>query len=299
VNKSSAGGRYKLKTGFGLLAIHLVALLAFVPALFSWNAVALAIVLAYVTGGIGVTLGYHRMLTHRSLQMPKPFEYAVAFLGVLALQGGPIVWVATHRRHHARSDRDGDPHGMDRGFWWAHVGWLYLPNPARPTIAEQHRLAADLAADPFYRFLDRTAVLWQIALGALVFAVGGWSWVVWGIFARLVATYHITWFVNSASHLSGYRSFRTSDRSTNNWWVALLAWGEGWHNNHHAFPFSARHGLRWFEFDLTWLTVRVLRLVGIVRAVKLPSAEMLSRRRDFVLNVQQAVTFRSSPCRDI
>jgi stearoyl-CoA desaturase (delta-9 desaturase) len=261
------------------LFIHLVALLAFVPAFFSWNAVVAAAILGYVTGGIGVTLGYHRMLTHRSLQMPKLLEYAITFLGVLALQGGPIAWVATHRRHHARSDKEGDPHGMDRGFWWAHVGWLYLPNPARPTIAEQRRLAPDLSADPFYRFLDKTAALWQIALAAVLFAIGGWSLVVWGIFARLVATYHITWFVNSASHLTGYRTFRTGDLSTNNWWVALLAWGEGWHNNHHAFPFSARHGLRWFELDLTWFTIRVLKLVGIVRNVKLPTPAMLSRLR--------------------
>jgi len=272
-------GRSNVATGLGLLFIHVVALLAFVPALFSWNAVVAAIIIGWVTAGVGVTLGYHRMLTHRSLQMPRLVEYLVSFLGVLALQGGPIRWVATHRRHHARSDREGDPHGMDRGFWWAHVGWLYLPNPARPTKAEEHRLAADLAADPFYRFLDKTQVLWQIALGVLLFVIGGWSLVVWGIFARLVATYHITWLVNSAAHLTGYRTFRTSDLSTNNWWVALLAWGEGWHNNHHAFPFSARHGLRWFEFDLTWLTIRILKLVGIARSVKLPTHEMLARLR--------------------
>lgn len=226
-----------------------------------------------------MTLGFHRLLTHRSLQLPKGVEYFLTVLGVLALQGGPIVWVATHRRHHATSDREGDPHGMDRGFWWAHVGWLFLPNPGRPTIAEQHRLAADLAADPFYRFMEKTALLWQLALGVLLFALGGWSWIVWGIFVRLVVTYHITWFVNSASHWTGYRTFRTGDRSTNNWWVALLAWGEGWHNNHHAFPFSARHGLRWFELDLTWFTIRVLQFVGIVRSVKLPTVAMLNRLR--------------------
>jgi sn-1 stearoyl-lipid 9-desaturase len=280
-NDRPARGRSNLATGLGLLLIHSVALLAFVPALFSWNAVIAAVIIGYVTAGIGVTLGYHRLLTHRSMQMPKPFEYIITFLGALALQGGPVAWVATHRKHHACSDREGDPHGMDRGFWWAHVGWLYLPNPARPTVAEQHRLAADLAADPFYRFLDKFALYWQIALGILLFAIGGWSWVVWGIFVRLVTTYHVTWFVNSASHLSGYRRFRTRDLSTNNWWVALLAWGEGWHNNHHAFPFSARHGLRWFEFDLTWLTVRLLAAVGIVRSIKLPTQAMIARLRVF------------------
>jgi stearoyl-CoA desaturase (delta-9 desaturase) len=263
----------------GLALIHLCALAAFVPGLSSWSAVGVAAILVYLTGGLGVTLGFHRLLTHRSLQLPKGVEYFLTILGVLALQGGPIDWVATHRRHHANSDRPGDPHGMDRGFWWAHVGWLCLPNPARPTIEEQRRLAADLAADPFYRFMEKTALLWQVALGVLLFALGGWSWVVWGIFVRLVVTYHITWFVNSASHWTGYRTFRTDDRSTNNWWVALLAWGEGWHNNHHAFPFSARHGMRWFEFDLTWLTIRALQFVGIVRSVKLPTLAMLDRLR--------------------
>lgn len=268
----------KVLTGLALALIHLCALVAFVPGLSSWSAVGAALVLVYVTGGLGVTLGFHRLLTHRSLQVPKGIEYVLTVLGVLALQGGPIDWVATHRRHHTYSDRAGDPHGMDRGFWWAHVGWLFLPNPGRPTIEEQHRLAADLAADPFYRFMERTALLWQLALGVLLFALGGWSWVVWGIFVRLVVTYHITWFVNSAAHWTGYRTFRTSDRSTNNWWVALLAWGEGWHNNHHAFPSSARHGMRWFELDLTWLTIRALQIVGIARSVKLPTLAMLNRR---------------------
>lgn len=272
-------GQSNLLTGLGLALIHLCALAAFVPALSSWSAAGAAAVLVYVTGGLGVTLGFHRLLTHRSLRLSKGVEYVLTVLGVLALQGGPIDWVATHRRHHATSDGPGDPHGMDRGFWWAHVGWLFLPNPGRPTIEERRRLAADLAAEPFYRFMERTPLLWQVALAVVLFALGGWSWVVWGIFVRLVVTYHITWFVNSASHWTGYRTFRTGDRSTNNWWVALLAWGEGWHNNHHAFPFSARHGLRWFELDLTWLTIRALQLVGIVRSVKLPTRAMLDRLR--------------------
>lgn len=283
--------RGRALTGLALALVHLCALAVFVPGLSSWSAVGAAAVLIYVTGGLGVTLGFHRLLTHRSLQVPKGIEYVLTVLGVLALQGGPIDWVATHRRHHTYSDRAGDPHGMDRGFWWAHVGWLFLPNPGRPTIEERRRLAADLAADPFYRFMEKTALLWQLALGMLLFALGGWSWVVWGIFVRLVVTYHITWFVNSASHWTGYRTFRTGDRSTNNWWVALLAWGEGWHNNHHAFPSSARHGMRWFELDLTWLTIRALQIVGIARSVKLPTLVMLNRR---VLDPEKVALNRSA-----
>lgn len=181
-----------------------------------------------------------------------------------------------------------DPHNAQRGFWWSHVGWLYRRNPARLSRAEEHRLAADLVADPYYRFLEATALGWQGVLALGLFALGGWSWAVWGVFVRLVATYHVTWLVNSAAHLSGYRSFRVvgNDRSTNNCWVALLAWGEGWHNNHHAFPFSARHGLRWFEFDATWWTIRLLASMRLARDVKLPSRASL-RRRAFVAHSEK------------
>jgi stearoyl-CoA desaturase (delta-9 desaturase) len=196
------------------------------------------------------------------------------------MQAGPIAWVSTHRAHHAHTDREGDPHDVHRGLTWAHLTWLYRENAARPEPAEQLRLTPDLATIPFYRFLDRTYLFWQIALGGLLFALGGWPWIVWGIFVRTVVTYHITWLVNSAAHHSGYRSYRTGDESRNNWWVALLTWGEGWHNNHHAFPFSARHGLRWFEIDTTWLAIRVLRALKLARDVRLPTPlQLLAARR--------------------
>jgi stearoyl-CoA desaturase (delta-9 desaturase) len=140
------------------------------------------------------------------------------------------------------------------------------------------RLAPDLCKDPYYRFLESSNVLWQPIVGLALFALGGWPWVIWGVFVRIVFTYHITWLVNSAGHHFGYRSYRTNDESRNNWWVALLTWGEGWHNNHHAFPSSARHGLRWFELDTTWLTIRVLEAVALARDVCVPTPEMLARR---------------------
>ena len=257
-----------------LALIHVGAAFAVLPALFSWSGVAVAVVFDYLTGALGICLGYHRLLTHRSMRLPRVLEYAVAMLGVLAFQGGPLTWVATHRAHHAYSDTPRDPHDSRRGFWWSHVQWLYGRNPARLSPADMQHFVPDLLADPYYRFLEATAPAWQLVLAIPLFAIGGWSWVVWGICVRLVATYHVTWLVNSAAHLSGYRTFRTEgrDRSTNNWWVALLAWGEGWHNNHHAFPFSARHGLRWFEFDVTWLTIRHLELLGLAREVRLPTA---------------------------
>jgi fatty-acid desaturase len=264
-------------TGASLLLIHAGALLAFVPALFSWSAVGLVGVLWWITGGLGVTLGYHRLLTHRSLRVPRLVEYAIATLGTLALQGAPIDWVSTHRAHHANSDRDGDPHDAHRGMPWAHIEWLYRTNFARVSRAERARYAPDLINDPFYRALEVLSLPLQIALGVLLFFLGGWSFVVWGIFVRLVFTYHCTWLVNSAAHATGYRSFKTGDLSTNCWWVALLSFGEGWHNNHHAFQFSARHGLRWFEIDMTWWTIRVLRAVRLARDVKLPTREMMER----------------------
>ena len=275
-----AAGTRSIPTALALAAIHLGAGAALLPVFFSWTALLVAFALYYLTGGIGVCLGYHRLLTHRSLHVPRPLEYAIATAGALAMQGGPISWVATHRAHHAFSDTERDPHDSRRGFWWSHMEWLYRRNPARLTREAERRFAADLAADPYYGFLDAVAPALQLLLAIALFLAGGWPWVVWGIFVRLVVTYHATWLVNSAAHLVGYKTYRApgSDQSTNNWWVALVAWGEGWHNNHHAFPFSARHGLRWFEFDLTWLTIKLLVILRIARDVKCPSRSMLRRQ---------------------
>ncbi|MDB5040055.1 MAG: Delta-9 acyl-phospholipid desaturase [Candidatus Eremiobacteraeota bacterium] len=261
----------------GLAIVHLGALCAFIPGTFHWSALIVMTVLYYVTGAWGITLGYHRLLTHRSLKLAKPIEYACAILGTLALQGGPIDWIATHRAHHAHTDKEGDPHDVNRGLLWSHFEWLYKPNDAMLSPEEQLRLAPDLANDKFYRFMEKTYLLWTVALAVALFAVGGLSWLVWGIFVRIVITYHITWLVNSAAHHSGYQSFRTGDKSTNNWFVAFLAWGEGWHNNHHAFPFSARHGLRWFEIDATWWTIKVLAWMKLARDIKLPTPAMIQR----------------------
>jgi sn-1 stearoyl-lipid 9-desaturase len=277
--KPSPATAHSYATGGTLLLIHLAALLALLPAFFSWSGVALVFVLWWITGGLGITLCYHRLLTHRSLRVPRLVECALAIMGTLALQGAPIDWVATHRAHHANSDRDGDPHDVHRGLPWAHMQWLYRTNFARVGKEQQARYAPDLVRDPFYRALENLMIPLQVALAVVLFALGGWSWVIWGIFVRLVFTYHCTWLVNSAAHATGYRTFRTGDMSTNCWWVALLSFGEGWHNNHHAFPFSARHGLRWFEFDTTWLVIKFLRFIRLARNVKLPSSETMERLR--------------------
>jgi stearoyl-CoA desaturase (delta-9 desaturase) len=263
----------------GLSVIHLGALAVFIPGTFHWSALIVLLVLYYTTGAWGICLGYHRVLTHRSVKLAQPLEWATTILGVLALQGGPIDWISTHRAHHAHTDKEGDPHDIHKGVLWSHMEWLYKRNEAMLSPEEQARLAPDLANDKFYRFMEATNVWWTIALGVALFLIGGWSWLVWGMFVRIVVTYHITWLVNSAAHYSGYQSFRTGDKSTNNWWVAFLAWGEGWHNNHHAFPFSARHGLRWFEFDFTWWTIKALAWMKLARDIKLPTPAMVQRMR--------------------
>jgi sn-1 stearoyl-lipid 9-desaturase len=263
--------------GLGISAVHLVALLVFIPGMTHWSSVAVAMALLWITGGLGVTLCYHRALTHRGLRLVKPIEYALAALGTLALQGDPIRWVAIHRKHHAHADRDGDPHGRDQGFLWAHVDWLYKRNDAIPDTEELMRLAPDLYASRFYRALPYGQWAFHAALAISLFALGGWSWVLWGIFVRLVVSYHVTWFVNSAAHSVGYRTFRTRDLSTNCWWVAMLAWGEGWHNNHHAYPYSARHGLRWFEFDPTWWSIKTLTFLRLADRIRIPSASAIRR----------------------
>jgi stearoyl-CoA desaturase (delta-9 desaturase) len=262
--------------GIGLLIIHIGALGVFVPALFSWSAVAVAVVF-YILTGMGITLGFHRLLTHRSLVVPKPVEYLLTIIGVLALQGGPIEWVAQHRAHHAHTDRDGDPHDSNRGMPWSHIEWLFRTNKDRVAPEDRPRWAPDLVKDDGMRLIEKYNVVMTVVLGLIFLAIGGLPWLVWGIFFRLVFTYHCTWLVNSASHAVGYQTFKTGDRSTNSWWVALLTFGEGWHNNHHAFPFSARHGLRWFEIDPTWITIKVMSWLRLAKNVKLPTREMMDR----------------------
>ena len=266
-------------TGIGLLLIHIGALAVLVPAFFSWWAVGVAAIIAYATGAWGVTLCYHRTLTHRSVRLRKPVEYFTAILGTLAFQGDPITWVATHRVHHAHADREGDPHSTRKGFSWAHVEWLFKPNPNIPTQEEFARYCPDLWNDPFYRVLHRIHLPMQLALAVALFAIGGWPFVAWGVFGRLIFAYHTTWLVNSATHMFGYRTYETTDRSTNSWWVALLSFGEGWHNNHHAFPYSARHGMAWYEIDLTWWTIRLLNLLRLADKVRVPSQALRERLR--------------------
>jgi len=252
--------------------LHLGALLAFVPAFFSWSGLAVCLFLHWLTGGIGICMVYHRLLTHRSFAVrPKWLEYILTAIGCCASEGGAIHWVADHRRHHAHSDDELDVHSPKHGFCWAHMFWWASPDfAAEHTDAYHARWAPDLMKDPVHRWLDRYHYAFMILLAAGLFAVGGVSWLVWGVCVRTILVLHTTWLVNSATHIWGYRSHETRDHSTNLWWVALLTYGEGWHNNHHAFQTSARHGLRWWEIDMTYWAIRALTLVGIAHSVKLP-----------------------------
>lgn len=246
--------------------LHLAVLLVFLPHTFSWGAVGVAVFLHWMTIGLGISFGFHRLATHRSLQVPKWLEYFLILCGTLALQGGVFGWVGYHRIHHLYSDQEGDPHNSRDGFWWSHINWLMHTVPSKN---EYPRFIKDIADDPFYRFCHRYYIELQVALAVILYFLGGWSFVIWGIFVRLFVGLHSTMFVNSACHMIGYRSHDTKDTSTNCWWVALLTCGEGWHNNHHAFQYSARHGLQWWEIDVTWMTIRLLQILRLATNVKL------------------------------
>lgn len=234
----------------------------------SWPAIISAIILYWVAGSLGIGMGFHRLLTHRGYRVPKLVEYFLVTCGTLALEGGPIQWVATHRIHHAHTDREGDPHTPRDGGWWAHIGWVLRGTAQDHDQATLERYAPDMTRDRYYVWLSKYYLLPTIVLAIALLAFGGWGVMLWGIFLRVTLGLHATWLVNSATHLWGNRRFVTHEDSRNSWWVALLTFGEGWHNNHHAFPTSARHGLRWYEIDLNWLGIRGLQLLGLARGIK-------------------------------
>jgi sn-1 stearoyl-lipid 9-desaturase len=259
---------YGRKHQSGVNWITVIAMGAFhvgaVAALFNidYGAMAVAFVLYVIAGSWGIGMAYHRLLTHRSYKTHKWIEYFLTICGTLALEGGPIFWVATHRIHHQRSDREGDPHTPREGTYWAHMGWIIHGEGLHHDASVLARYVPDLSRDPVHLWLSKWHWLTNVVVGFALLAYGGWTYVLWGIFFRTSWGLHATWLVNSATHLWGSRRFKTRDDSTNNWWVAILAFGEGWHNNHHAHPTSARHGLAWYEFDLNWVFISLLKSVG-------------------------------------
>jgi len=256
-----------------LALLHLGAIAALF--MFSWTAFATAVFFYWIATGLGISMGYHRLHTHRSYKVPTALEYFFAVCGTLTLEGGPIFWVATHRVHHQNSDQPGDPHSPRDGAWWSHAGWILLGETKHNNTRLMSKYAPDLAKDRFYVWLNNNHWLPVVALGVLLLAIGGLPMMLWGICVRVVFGLHATWLVNSATHMWGSRRFPTRDDSRNNWWVALLTFGEGWHNNHHAHPTSARHGLAWYEFDPTWITLKVLRFFRVARSIQV--AKVTSR----------------------
>lgn len=241
--------------------------------MFSWKALALALVLWWVAGSLGIGMGYHRLLTHRSYKTPKWVEYVLTVCGTLALEGGPIFWVATHRVHHQNTDQEDDPHSPRDGGLWAHMGWIMTGQAMHSNSAQLLPYVPDLRKDKFHVWISRWHWVPLTVLGVILLAVGGWQFVMWGIFLRTAVGLHFTWLVNSATHMWGSQRFLTGDDSKNSFWVAILTFGEGWHNNHHAHPQSARHGLAWYELDVNWYGISALRMLGLARHIKLPRSE--------------------------
>jgi len=265
----SIGARYSkvsVLTCCVLVWFHIQAVAAFWS--FSWRNLIVALVVYWVAVGLGIGMGYHRLHTHRGFKTFTWFEYVLAVCGTLTLEGGPIFWVATHRLHHQYSDQPEDPHSPRVSGFWAHMGWILFGEALHNDTARMARYAPDLAKDRFYRWLTTYHWVPLTALGLALLAIGGWGLVNWAIFLRVVVGLHSTWLVNSATHMWGGRRFATKDDSRNSWWVALVTFGEGWHNNHHAHPTSARHGLAWYEFDPTWIALTLLRRVGLVWDVR-------------------------------
>jgi stearoyl-CoA desaturase (delta-9 desaturase) len=258
-----------------MIAFHLGALAALF--FFTWQRLAVMLVLYVVAINIGIGMCYHRLLTHRGYEVPKWLEYAMAVCATLALEGGPIFWVATHRVHHQLSDREGDPHTPSEGGWWAHTGWLIWGDALHAQTEVLARYVPDLARDRFLVWLSKYHWIPLVASGVLLFGLGGLTggsvnavgMLLWGAFMRVTLGLHATWLVNSATHMWGSRRFETRDLSRNNWWVALVSGGEGWHNNHHAHPVSARHGLAWYEIDPNYWGIWLLSKVGLAHKIKL------------------------------
>jgi fatty-acid desaturase len=270
--------RLNWATTLVLVLLHIMAIAALFT--FNWANLAVTLFLLWFATGLGISMGYHRLHTHRSYQVPLALEYLFAVCGALTFEGGPIFWVATHRIHHQKSDMPGDPHSPHDGGWWAHVGWILMGEAKHNNTRMMSKYAPDLAKHRFYVWLNDYHWLPNVLLAGLLYAIGGVSMVLWGVGLRVVIGLHATWLVNSATHMWGSRRFETRDDSRNSWWVALITFGEGWHNNHHAHPTSARHGLTWYEFDMSWIQIQILRFFGVAKGVKVAKVTSELAQRD-------------------
>lgn len=259
---------------------------------FGWLYVTLLGVM-YVVTGLGISVGYHRLFTHRSFETPRWLMCLWGVLGSMAVEGGVLRWAAVHRKHHQHSDDHDDPHspntrgngfvGVLRGLWHSHMGWMFDRD-----ACDMQRYVPDLYKDRAIRWVSTMFPLWVLlgmlipaALGGLVTLTwtGALLGLLWGGLMRIFLVHHVTWSINSVCHLWGTRAFKTRDQSRNNAVFGVLGLGEGWHNNHHAFPTSARHGLRWWEFDASYLVIRLMALCGLARRIRVPSRERMTAQR--------------------
>lgn len=282
-----------------LISIHLLALLAVVPWLFSWTGLVVMVLGVHVFGQ-AINLCYHRLLSHKSAKVPKWLEHLFVIMALCCLEDSPGKWVAIHRYHHKHSDEQDDPHSPLVAFLWSHVGWIVIVNKRLLDLGLYQKYASDVLRDSFYMKLEKNRYLsvWIYLAHALLFflagfgigwltsgtAVGGvqfgLSLLVWGVFLRTVVVWHITWSVNSLTHMFGYTNYKTGDHSRNNWLVALLTVGEGWHNNHHSDPASASNQHRWWEIDITYYQIKALEWMGLATDVVPPKHVRRARRKD-------------------
>ena len=298
---SGVRGRLLWSYVIPIVALHALALVALVPWLFSWTGLIVMVVGVHVFGQ-GINIGYHRLLTHRSFQARRWVERAFVLLALCCLEDTPVRWAANHRYHHKHSDHEPDPHSPLVSFLWSHVGWLFFHNADMHNIGAYQKYAPDLVRDPFYFQLEKRPgiVLWVYAGHALLFLLAGlgigyftaapgasalWAGVqfglsllVWGVIVRTVVVWHITWAVNSLTHLLGYRNYDSDEHSRNNWLVAVLTVGEGWHNNHHHDPASACNQHRWWELDVSYYEIKALEKLGLAKKV-LPPRHKRQRRQ--------------------
>ena len=253
---------------FWLTLAHAMVLVA-IP-FFTWGALAVCLIGLFVVTPLGVNLGFHRLASHRALKVPGWLEYFLITLGAMVGGGPPLHWIAEHRLHHRYSDTEMDPHDANQGFWFAHMTHLFRHKEFEDVEEQWMKYVPDFKDSRYHRFLNRYWILFALIPAIFLYLWGGLPYLFWGGFVRVVLMLHITWFVNSATHMWGYRNYETSDLSRNCWWVGLLAAGEGWHNNHHAQPASAAHGHRAWEFDFTYLLIRFLGFLGLATEIKLP-----------------------------
>ena len=269
----AADERINWLSSLPFLLFHAVPVLAVVTGV-TWRAVAIFVTL-YTVRMFAISAGYHRYFSHRSYRTNRPVQLALALIGASAAQKGPLWWAANHRAHHRYSDTEQDVHSPQKGFWWSHVGWI-LCNRYKAADLD---LVRDLAAFPELRFVERYNSVVPWILGGLSLLIGGWSGLVFGFFGSTVLLWHVTFTINSLSHTFGTRRFATSDTSRNNPVLAVLTFGEGWHNNHHHYPAAARQGFYWWELDVSWYALRGLAALRLVGALRRPSAAVLERNR--------------------